>query len=339
MTTLPPDASGETGVKGRREHPTKSTSDIQLLCCIDVEEEFDWSRPFQRDGYGLSSMQALPAMVAKMKAWGVRPVLLVDYPVLNDVEASSILKSLVDDVELGTQLHAWVTPPFEEALSKYNSYAGNLPEPVERAKLEALTAAFEKVFGFKPKIFRSGRYGFGPNTAQILKDLGYEIDLSRFAHRDFSDDGGPDFSDLSTEPAYLDEQKLLLSIPSTSGYLGPLRPWGGEILKICANPLARIFHIRGVLVRLGLFGWTWLSPEGVSLRSAKALTSSLIRDGEQVFLMSFHSPSLVPGNTTYVQNERDKEQLLRWVESYIHFFKSLGGKAVTPWDIRDRLRD
>jgi len=315
-----------------------SLLDAQLICCIDVEEEFDWSRPFQRDGYGLSSIHALPAMVAHMKNLGVRPVLLVDYPVLNDDEASAVLKTLVDDVEFGTQLHAWVTPPFDEKLSKRNSYAGNLPEALERAKLQVLTNAFEDVFGFRPRIFRSGRYGFGPNTASILKNLGYEIDLSRFAHRDFSDDGGPDFRNISTEPVFLDPENTLLSIPSTSGYLGPLRRWGGGILNFCSTPIAKALHIRGILVRLGLFGWTWLSPEGVALRSAKSLTSALRRDGEQVFLMSFHSPSLVPGNTSYVKVERDKQVLWSWVEDYIRFFLSEGGRAVTPWDVRDRLK-
>lgn len=317
---------------------TASHSDAQLICCIDVEEEFDWSQPFQREGYGLSSIHALPAMVAKLKNWGVRPVLLVDYPVLNDPEAAAVLLSIADDVEMGTQLHAWVTPPFDEELSRKNSYAGNLPEALERAKLVALGEVFEKVFGYTPKIFRSGRYGFGPNTARILKDLGYEIDLSRFACRDFSDDGGPDFRSVPTDPVFLDEQQTLLSIPSTSGCLGPLRGWRQRILDFCDTPIARLLHIRGILARTGLFGWTWLSPEGVTLRSAKALTSALLRDGERVYLMSFHSPSLVPGNTTYVQTERDRLKLWEWVDGYIGFFMGLGGQAATPWDVRDRLK-
>lgn len=339
MTALPPDAQGDVGVSGRMKNPASGQSNLMLMCCIDVEEEFDWSRPFQRDGYGLSSIHALPEMVAKLKGWGVRPILLIDYPVLKDAAACVVLKGLAGDVELGTQLHAWVTPPFDEELSRANSYAGNLPEPLERAKLAKLTEAFEQVFGYAPKIFRSGRYGFGPNTARILKDLGYEIDLSQFANRDFSEDGGPDFSKLSLTPHFLDDERSVFTIPATSGCLGPLRRWGPAILKFCATPFARFLHIRGILARLGLFGATWLSPEGVSLRSAKALTRALSDDGHQVYLMSFHSPSLVPGNTSYVQSEADKENLRRWIESYIQFFQSLGGKAVTPWDIRDRFRD
>lgn len=305
----------------------------QLIVCIDVEEDFDWSKPFSREGFGLNSIFALPTVVRTLRALGVTPVLLVDYPVLNDEAAVAVLKSIRAEAVFGTQLHAWVNPPYEEDLTRSNSYAGNLPKALERQKLEALSDLFEHVFGKRPTVFRSGRYGFGPNTAEILLDLGYEIDLSHFANRDFSFDGGPDFSNIGPTPFNID---ALFCIPVTSGFLGPLRSVGARILTWCDTPLGRALHLRGVLERLGLMGWTWLSPEGVRLRSAISLTQALVRQGQHIFVVSFHSPSLAPGNTSYVKDLRDKNNLEDWIYIFVKFFEEeMGGAFATPHQVKE----
>lgn len=309
-----------------------------LLVCIDVEEEFDWDKPFTREGFGLDAVSEVPSAVHILNGLGVKPTLLVDYPVLADVKAASALVGLHEKglAHFGTQLHAWVNPPFEEELSSYNSYAGNLPKELEAEKLRHLTRAFEAVFGEAPRIFRSGRYGFGPNTAETLASQGYEIDLSLFANRDFSSDGGPDYRGIGTSPFFTASHPDLFCIPSTSGYLGLLRRFGPELLRLSDSEIGKGLHLRGILERSGLSGWTWLSPEGVRLSSAKSLARSLKENGEAVFVVSFHSPSLVPGNTRYVRTEAQSEALYNWLREFIRFFKEeLGGRPVTPFDVRD----
>jgi len=56
----------------------------------------------------------------------------------------------------------WVNPPFDEALTVANSFAGNLPEAIERAKLRVLTDRITEAFGRRPQVYRAGRYGIRP---------------------------------------------------------------------------------------------------------------------------------------------------------------------------------
>jgi hypothetical protein len=299
-----------------------------LVLCIDVEEDFDWGAPFSRDEFGLGSVSALPKMVQWLNQRGVEPTLLVDYPVLADAASARLLAGIdADDnlqADFGTQLHAWVTPPFIEALSSANSYAGNLPEPTERAKLEILTRAYEKVFQRPPSTYRAGRFGMGPNTPDILGGLNYRLDLSIFAGRDFTQDSGPDYRDQDATPFKQPGLPGLVFAPAVSGPSGTLARLGGWLGKLL-NPKAGT-----LLYRLCNRGWSWISPEGVPLHRAKAVTRELAKTGQKVFIVTFHSPSLVPGNTPYVHTEDDLAKLHAWLEDYINFFiNDVGGKPAT----------
>ena len=72
------------------------------------------------------------------------------------------------ECDVGTQLHPWVNPPFDEAVTPANSFTGNLPVPLQRAKLHALTDAIEAATGMRPTVYRAGRYGIGRHTARLL---------------------------------------------------------------------------------------------------------------------------------------------------------------------------
>src|SRR3546814_20419106 len=55
--------------------------------------------------------------------------------------AVEVLKSFCDrgECRIGAHLHPWVNPPHREVVNAVNSYPGNLPPELERAKLTALT--------------------------------------------------------------------------------------------------------------------------------------------------------------------------------------------------------
>src|SRR5690606_24855044 len=112
--------------------------------------------------------------------FGVRPTYLVDYPVAAQPEGYQPLKALLDAgrCDVGAQLHPWVNPPIKEEITLRNTFPGNLPAALERAKIESLTAIITANFGPKPKVFKAGRYGAGPHTAAALIANGYSIDAS-----------------------------------------------------------------------------------------------------------------------------------------------------------------
>ena len=108
---------------------------------VDTEEEFDWAAPLGRDSHAVSHIVALPEAHRRFADRGVPLTYMVDYPIATDPRAIEVLRGVIADgaSAIGTQLHAWVNPPFEEALTPANSFAGNLPEALEAAKIDALS--------------------------------------------------------------------------------------------------------------------------------------------------------------------------------------------------------
>jgi hypothetical protein len=81
-----------------------------------------------------------------------------------------------------------------------------------------------------------------------------------------------------------------------------------------------------------------LSPEGFPTSEHIKLTRDLYRRGLRTFTWSFHSPSVVPGHTSYVQNE---QQLKTFLDSFRRFFdfffNELGGQASTPTRLKSHM--
>lgn len=282
----------------------------RVLLTVDTEEEFDWNRPFTRDAHGLSHVSAIPRFQGFCEKIGAHPVYLVDWPIANDPAAIEIIGDAVrrGKADIGVQLHPWVNPPFEEKVCQHNSYAGNLPRELERAKFMALRDRIEEAFGKAPLIYRAGRYGLGPSSADILKEGGIKIDTSVRPLFDYSAQGGPDFSHHPLNPYWVDEARQLLEAPMTVVHSGPLRQMGGRLQKT-GNQMPPLL---GALSKFGLLERIALTPEGVSSKEALRGLSLALEAKVPLMVLSFHSPSLVPGLTPYTATEGDVEALYDW---------------------------
>jgi hypothetical protein len=53
----------------------------------------------------------------------------------------------------------------------------------------------------------------------------------------------------------------------------------------------------------------------------RRLTRALLACGQRTFVLSLHSPSLVPGNTPYVCDNKDLALLLQRLRGYLSFFR------------------
>jgi len=283
----------------------------RVLLTVDTEEEFDWRGPFTRDQHGLSHLARLPHFQQFCEGLGVVPLYLVDWPIASSPDAAEILGAAARDgrAEIGVQLHPWVNPPFHEEVNPRNSYAGNLPFELERAKLLALRDLIEDRFGVPPLSYRAGRYGLGPRTHEILREAGVAIDTSVRSNFDYRAGHGPDYAAHPLEPYWADADHMLLELPVTSVFWGMLRRQGRWLY-----PLAeRVPRLHGALSRVGLFERIALTPEGVTLEEAIRGLDIAIDDGLPVTVLSFHSPSLAPGHTPYVRSENDVECLYDWL--------------------------
>lgn len=278
---------------------------------VDTEEEFDWGAPLSRTAHGTAAVAALAEGGRRLAGMGVPVTYLADWPIVADPGAVEILQRLFAEAgaSVGTQLHAWVNPPFEEALTQANSFAGNLSAALEAAKLDRLTTAITAAFG-APLAFRAGRYGIGPRTRAMLAQRGYRLDSSVRAHYDYSADGGPDFSAIGNH-AY--RAAGVLELPLTTVHTGALRRAGPGLHRL----LGHVPHGRGAAARLGLFSRVALTPEDMPLADALAAIRVAVGEGVRVLNFSFHSPSLAPGHTPYVRDAADLAAFWHWWDAVL----------------------
>ena len=313
----------------------------RLLVVVDTEEEFDWGAPFDRGATAVEAMAHQEPAQSLCRRFDLSPTYVVDYPVASQ---ESGYRTLLDwaasgDAIIGAHLHPWVSPPHEEEVNTFNSFPGNLPAELEAAKLKRLGETIEESFGSRPRIYKAGRYGFGPHTAAILEQEGYEVDLSSNPPFDYTDEGGPDYSDYEPHPYWLGTGERLLGIPGTGGYVGWMAG-AHSIYALASHRALRWSRLPGILSRLGAIDRLRLSPEGFDAGEMSRLAQALFARGVRVFSLSYHSPSLMPGCTPYVRSAADLDRFLGELESFLdYFFGHLDGVPTTPLALRDELRE
>jgi len=290
----------------------------------DAEEEFDWNGPFRREATSTATIAALPEANARFMDAGCKPTHLVDWPVVDNAASAEIVRALLDAgaCEVGTQLHPWVNPPFDEEVCPHNSYLGNLPRDLQRAKLHALTEKIETALGVRPLSYRAGRYGIGEHTATLLDEAGYRLDVSVRSTFDYTAQGGPDFTAHPLWPWRVTER--LSELPLTTVFTGPLRRWPSLHGNSRWNSL---------LSRGGMLDRVPMTPEGVPLAAALSAIDQALDNGHQIFSLSFHTPTLVPGHTPYVRDAADLRMFWAWWDGVFAHFARKGVTGISTSEI------
>jgi hypothetical protein len=313
-----------------------------LLVVVDTEENFDWGAPYSSSSVAVHGMEQIERLQSAFDRRGVRPIYMIDYPIADQAEGYGPLAPIVSSgrCEIGAHVHPWVNPPVTEEINSRNTYPFNLHADLEAEKLRTLSATIYANLKVKPTAYKAGRYGIGASTPQALLDQGYRVDLSVVPTREYTGDGGPDFRAFNaTTPFWIDKERKLLELPLTTSFTGMLSNWGHSFFHLTDSKLGRLFHLPGIFARLGLLNRITLTPEGVTLREAKALTHRLLARGERVFTIAFHSTSLTPGSTPYVTNEAQLAAFYKWLDDYFAFFAGeVGGVFMTPHDLYESVQ-
>lgn len=302
----------------------------KLTVVIHAEEEFDWGGGFFRSNNNITHGAELTAFVDQILATGVRVVLAMDYAFVNSEQGTKVIEHFKQpqykNVEFASHLHPWVNPPFEEPtidgdqIEDFFSFPGNLSANIEEAKLTSLTTLIEQKTGKRPTTYLAGRYGTGANTYQILKKLGYKLDVSISAFADFSSYYGPDFSNYTNSEKSIDGIRC---IPHTSGYISYCNGVANYLNRDSQN-LANFNNsfIGKVLLKLLGVKRVRLSPEGHSYKEMSKLLKSLNEIGVENFIFSFHSPSVKVGLTPYINNKKKLEIFRNDTFSLLNFYKN-----------------
>lgn len=310
---------------------------LRLAVVVDTEEEFDWSAPFDRQAVSVENIRHQTLAQRVFDRYGIVPAYVIDHPVATSDMAVSVLRAMAEAgrCEIGAHLHPWVNPPHaEDVADPRNSFPGNLPAELEGQKLAVLTETIARRFGLRPDLYKAGRHGIGPNTWGHLARLGYHMDVSTVPYTDFSPKGGPDFSAFRDEP-FLTPQRIQ-AWPVTVGFTGKMRRWGYTLYPRLAR--AEGLRLPGLAARLGLLERVRLSPEGHRLEELKRLVRARLAAGQRLFMLTYHSSSLLPGGSPYARDVAERDALVRRIEAFSTFFmEECGGRGMAVSELRGML--
>ncbi len=304
----------------------------KLAIVIHAEEEFDWDKGFYRSNTSVNHGDELIAVVEEIIRRGGKVTLAMDYPFVSSTDGRKVIEHFLpfesEAIEFATHLHPWVNPPFTHDIDReknHLSFPGNLPRELEFDKLKMLTERVQEETGTRPVTYLAGRYGIGINTVGILKELGYKIDLSISAYSNFSHVEGPNFVTYTNKVHTKDG---LIYIPHTCS-MGAITQAFGNHLNLNPSTIERIQQSKmsSLLYRLLRISKLRLSPEGFSYLQMRTMTERQIAIGQEEFVLSFHSPSVSVGGTTYVRSEKVLAEFKEALYQYIDWFNSIEGSS------------
>lgn len=318
-----------------------------VLVTVDTEEEGLWGGVYRTTGNTVTNVvDGVPRFQELCERLGVRPVYLVDYPVVEDDRASEVLANALNRgaCEIGAHLHPWCNPPHMEYSFPRDSYMMNLPADVQAKKLEVLTEAIESRFGVRPLSFRAGRYGLDIHGARMLRANGYLVDSSVIAFSRFTSDGGPDFSEAPWQPYWIDTQVApslleqaetgdLLEVPVSVGYTRAPFGWRHRLRQRLEKSWLRNFKAVGFVDRIGLARRVKFSPEQANAACMCAFVDAADAQGSHCLVMMFHSSSLVPGFSPYVRDRAALDEFLRRIELTLNYCYQRGYEPTTFKDL------
>jgi hypothetical protein len=313
---------------------------VFLLAGIDTESDNQWDLE-ARASPTFENIYALPQLHGRFERFGVRPTYLVTHPVATDPRSVEILRFLLlrGTCEIGAHHHAWETPPCAGEDVRSHPYAAWLPPARFEAQLAELTNAIQTATGERPVSYRSGRFGFSPHHVAPLERAGYLVESSVAPLFYEAHKGGPDFVDAPLRPYFL-------------AYDSAVRPGCSAVLEVpCSASLSRRlpaalgrlyarapwpYHAKRVLRRLGLVHVRWLRPSYSSIEDMKALARDLVRRGEVVLNMLFHSSEAIVGGSPYNRTPGELDAFFDRLERFLSFaVQDLGATPLTCREFRD----
>jgi hypothetical protein len=298
---------------------------VRLLITVDTESDA-WSP--SRAPARCDNLRQLPRFDAFLESLGLRATYLLTWRAANDPWGSDFLADLsrTGRAALGSHLHPWSCPPYDEPFLLGNTMCSNLPEDLQFRKLQTLTDRLTELRGTPPVSFRAGRWGFGPTTATALVRAGYRVDSSVTPWISWAEFHGPSFigapnglyriragADVLTP----DPGGELLEVPVTVGYTRrPFAPLNVMRQAMTDSPL-RSLRLAGIAWKLGLIRRVTLTPEENDHRDLIAVSRHMLDLGLDHLNVALHSQSLSPGLVPAVHGEREVDRLYDRLARYV----------------------
>jgi hypothetical protein len=292
---------------------------MKLAITIDVEEEGLFRGKYDPCNASVANVSELRRLDSIFLEWGIRPTLLITYPVAINEVALGLLLELRQrwKAEIGAHLHPWNTPPLQSLPYPEPVPSELMSKDLLKAKLETLINGLSRR-AIEPVSFRMGRFNMGPGMFSVLQGTGIEVDSSIAPMQRYY--GGPDHLAAPTDPYFPDP-------------VDPRRPGGSKILEA---PLTTVPLIRNLGRRLQALDESivpndWISwfamrlgtlsvqPLGTGLRRMKAAARAHSARGGQVLTLSFHSSELTAGGSPQLPTAEHVSRFLNQLRAFIEW--------------------
>lgn len=295
-----------------------------FLITIDTEGDNLWAAP---KTITTENSKFIPRFQELCERYDFRPTYLTDYHMLQCPVFSKNGREWMrrKTAEIGAHMHAWNTPPLKpitEDDDAYGPYATEYPADLVSEKFAYITRLLEDKFEAKMISHRAGRWGFDGNYAKALIAERYIVDCSvtpgvswKSSKGDPKRNGGPDFSDASASPYYLDLGNVcragdsgLLELPVT--IMSPAPP---RVEKVRSR-LPERNPLRRALNRL-YPPKTWIRPNGRNGRHIVTVLRRAVAEGRTYAEFMLHSSELMPGGSPTFTTADLIERLYRDLET------------------------
>ncbi len=134
----PPGKRGLSASTARRCWPVPVGADLPplLQVVVDTEEEFDWSKPFNRESNAVRNLAHQEKAQKLFDRLGIKPTYVVDYAVASQSMGYGPLREFLADgrCAIGAHLHPWVNPPHLEEVGDIVSPIPAISRPSWRAR-------------------------------------------------------------------------------------------------------------------------------------------------------------------------------------------------------------
>ena len=317
-----------------------------LVITIDVEPDcspsWHYADPLAFTGVSKGIGQKLQPL---FNEYDLTPTYLINNVVLEDHDSIKTFRQLPGKFELGSHLH----PEFIAPDKKYQDYAGKkgvanscfYPPEIEFEKIKNITLLFEKNFGYKPTVFRAGRYSAGVNTMISLRKLGYLADTSITPHVCWNDPSRQkpvDFTNAPEQPYFMDRENIIKE------------DINGELLQVPISiALKKRNMFKEILAAAGGFRHPIRKYKPVWLRPYYSTAAQMIDLAQQYFFsykqrevvvlnMMFHNVEVLPGLSPYTFSEKDCQEYINQLRIFFAFCNQEGIQSIALSDLYYALR-
>ena len=311
---------------------------------ISVDTEADW---YHQKENRLNNIEGIHILQRLCKNYNITPTYLVTYEVATDNNSIEILKQYhqKDLCEIGSHLHIWSTPPFEDAneygvdLKWFHGFQSELPDNLLYQKLENLNKVIIKNFGVRPTSHRAGRWGIDYRTLDWLSNNNYLVDSSICSRKTWNltrgTEGFMNYNSYQVEniPYYPSSEDITLPSKNKNGENKIIEiPVSNLELNFWSNSNSkRLVLLSTILNKIGFyhFGNISFRPSyNIPSQKFKILVNRLLKKNDRFVNFMLHSNELTDGSSPYSKNKEKQKALIDRINIVFEAAKKYGYKSI-----------